>query len=116
MSWTRGPLLETGGLLQRAHLPISTLSLLVCVCVRACLCVSDPKQALPVMARMPAVQASAAAAAGLTAKDCSMATGNLQALRLHHASVKSIQRINKTMKVVAASKLKGFKTRMLEVI
>ena len=82
---------------------LKSLTLGVCMCV-------DVKQAAPVMARMPAVQASAAAAAN----ERSMA--NVKALRLRLASVKSIQRITKTMKMVAASKLKGFKTRMLEVL
>ena len=40
---------------------------------------------------------------------------NVKALRLRLASVKSIQRITKTMKMVAASKLNQFKRRMLEV-
>lgn len=39
---------------------------------------------------------------------------NVKALRLRLASVKSIQRITKTMKMVAAAKLKGFQTRMME--
>ena len=64
-------------------------------------------QAAPALARMP-VQASAAAAG-----DRNMA--NVKALRLRLASVKSIQRITKTMKMVAAAKLKGFQTRMMEV-
>ena len=58
------------------------------------------------MARMP-VQAAAVSG------DRNMA--NVKALRLRLASVKSIQRITKTMKMVAAAKLKGFQTRMLEV-
>jgi F-type H+-transporting ATPase subunit gamma len=37
---------------------------------------------------------------------------NVKALRLRLASVKSIQRITKTMKMVAAAKLKGFQSRM----
>jgi hypothetical protein len=37
---------------------------------------------------------------------------SVKALRLRLASVKSIQRITKTMKMVAAAKLKGFETRM----
>eukprot|EP00287_Rhodomonas_sp_CCMP768_P010794 CAMPEP_0196733176 /NCGR_PEP_ID=MMETSP1091-20130531/12341_1 /TAXON_ID=302021 /ORGANISM="Rhodomonas sp., Strain CCMP768" /LENGTH=311 /DNA_ID=CAMNT_0042076533 /DNA_START=66 /DNA_END=1001 /DNA_ORIENTATION=- len=39
---------------------------------------------------------------------------SVKALRLRLASVKSIQRITKTMKMVAAAKLKGFQTRMTE--
>ena len=58
------------------------------------------------MMRMPA---QAAAISG----DRDMA--NVKALRLRLASVKSIQRITKTMKMVAASKLNQFKRRMLEV-
>lgn len=38
---------------------------------------------------------------------------NVKALRLRLASVKSIQRITKTMKMVAAAKLKGFQSRMI---
>lgn len=64
------------------------------------------RSAAPALARMP-VQASAAAAG-----DRNMA--NVKALRLRLASVKSIQRITKTMKMVAAAKLKGFQTRMME--
>ena len=63
-------------------------------------------QAAPAMARMPQ---QAAAISG----DRDMA--NVKALRLRLASVKSIQRITKTMKMVAAAKLKGFQTRMMEV-
>ena len=63
-------------------------------------------QAAPAMARMPQ---QAAAVSG----DRDMA--NVKALRLRLASVKSIQRITKTMKMVAAAKLKGFQTRMMEV-
>ena len=59
------------------------------------------------MMRMPA---QAAAISG----DRDMA--NVKALRLRLASVKSIQRITKTMKMVAASKLNQFKRRMLEVL
>jgi len=62
-------------------------------------------QAAPAMARMP----QQAAVTG----DRDMA--NVKALRLRLASVKSIQRITKTMKMVAAAKLKGFQTRMMEV-
>jgi F0F1-type ATP synthase gamma subunit len=36
-------------------------------------------------------------------------------LRLRVASVKSIQRITKTMQMVAGAKLKGFQTRMMQV-
>jgi ATP synthase F1 gamma subunit len=39
---------------------------------------------------------------------------SVKQLRLRLASVKSIQRITKTMKMVAAAKLKGFQTRMYE--
>eukprot|EP00281_Chroomonas_sp_CCMP1168_P020316 CAMPEP_0206227760 /NCGR_PEP_ID=MMETSP0047_2-20121206/8799_1 /ASSEMBLY_ACC=CAM_ASM_000192 /TAXON_ID=195065 /ORGANISM="Chroomonas mesostigmatica_cf, Strain CCMP1168" /LENGTH=317 /DNA_ID=CAMNT_0053650941 /DNA_START=21 /DNA_END=974 /DNA_ORIENTATION=- len=39
---------------------------------------------------------------------------SVKALRLRLASVKSIQRITKTMKMVAAAKLKGFQTRMFQ--
>eukprot|EP00292_Cryptomonas_paramecium_P033579 CAMPEP_0113663720 /NCGR_PEP_ID=MMETSP0038_2-20120614/1316_1 /TAXON_ID=2898 /ORGANISM="Cryptomonas paramecium" /LENGTH=318 /DNA_ID=CAMNT_0000578813 /DNA_START=23 /DNA_END=979 /DNA_ORIENTATION=+ /assembly_acc=CAM_ASM_000170 len=39
---------------------------------------------------------------------------SVKQLRLRVASVKSIQRITKTMKMVAAAKLKGFQTRMVE--
>ena len=39
---------------------------------------------------------------------------NVKALRLRLASVKSIQRITKTMKMVAAAKLKGFQNRMFQ--
>jgi len=39
---------------------------------------------------------------------------NVKALRLRLASVKSIQRITKTMKMVAAAKLKGFQNRMYQ--
>jgi len=63
------------------------------------------RTAAPAMARMP-VQAAAVSG------DRNMA--NVKALRLRLASVKSIQRITKTMKMVAAAKLKGFQTRMLE--
>jgi hypothetical protein len=59
------------------------------------------------MMRMPA---QAAAISG----DRDMA--NVKALRLRLASVKSIQRITKTMKMVAASKLNQFKRRMFEVL
>jgi hypothetical protein len=80
-------------------------------CVRACVCcvchVRAPlEQAAPAMGRMP-VQAAAVSG------DRNMA--NVKALRLRLASVKSIQRITKTMKMVAAAKLKGFQTRMMNV-
>lgn len=71
-----------------------------------CVCAVRFVQAAPAMARMPA-QASAAAVSG----DRNMA--NVKALRMRLASVKSIQRITKTMKMVAAAKLKGFQTRMM---
>jgi F-type H+-transporting ATPase subunit gamma len=61
------------------------------------------------MARLP-MQALPAAAA--VSGDRNMA--NVKALRLRLASVKSIQRITKTMKMVAAAKLKGFQNRMME--
>jgi len=63
------------------------------------------RTAAPAMARVP-VQAVAVSG------DRNMA--NVKQLRLRLASVKSIQRITKTMKMVAAAKLKGFQTRMLE--
>ena len=40
---------------------------------------------------------------------------SLKQLRIRLAAVKSIQRITKTMKMVAAAKLKGFQGRMFEV-
>jgi F-type H+-transporting ATPase subunit gamma len=39
---------------------------------------------------------------------------SVKALRLRLASIKSIQRITKTMKMVAAAKLKGFQARMFQ--
>ena len=39
----------------------------------------------------------------------------LKQLRLRVASVKSIQRITKTMQMVAGAKLRGFQTRMMQV-
>jgi len=85
----------------------------MCVCVYVwflslCVVVRSALQAAPAMARIPA-QVSAAAVSG----DRNMA--NVKALRMRLASVKSIQRITKTMKMVAAAKLKGFQTRMMAV-
>mmetsp|Transcript_27457 Transcript_27457/g.56281 ORF Transcript_27457/g.56281 Transcript_27457/m.56281 type:complete len:312 (-) Transcript_27457:197-1132(-) len=58
----------------------------------------------PLVQRMPAI--SDAVVRG--ERDVSV-----KALRLRLASVKSIQRITKTMKMVAAAKLKGFQSRMI---
>eukprot|EP00287_Rhodomonas_sp_CCMP768_P011403 CAMPEP_0196727906 /NCGR_PEP_ID=MMETSP1091-20130531/8770_1 /TAXON_ID=302021 /ORGANISM="Rhodomonas sp., Strain CCMP768" /LENGTH=137 /DNA_ID=CAMNT_0042070589 /DNA_START=77 /DNA_END=487 /DNA_ORIENTATION=- len=57
----------------------------------------------PIVQRMPAAEVIARGERNASVK----------ALRLRLASVKSIQRITKTMKMVAAAKLKGFQTRMV---